>query len=160
LFIGLALISIDLIALFKKKTLVSKYVWVAFAGTLMWTGFWLLFYTLPRNTLPLVYISFIFLITASIVLAVHYLVFHNKKVKVFAGNPLFKYIAIAGVLDGVGNAAVSFAYTSNPVLTPLSLAAVAPIVILLSFVFLRERFNKREIIGLVLIVAALVFALL
>ncbi len=134
----------------KDKSRISRYVIFTFVGVLIWVFMWILFYTI-NTSLPLLYYGILQLF--AFVFCIPIALFHNKKkgISYYLKGKQTKYILIAGVLTGVATAMFSFAYKFNALLTPFVGQLGVPLVILFSVVFLMERPQKMEIIGLILL---------
>ena len=132
------------------KARFSKYVAFTLIALLLWVFMWLLFYTI-NTSFPLFYYailqSFAFLFCLPVAF------FHNKhkSISYYISDKKFKYIALAGMFNGVATVVFSFAYKFNAVLTPFVAQLGIPIVVIASFLLLRERVKKLELTGIILI---------
>lgn len=61
----------------------------------------------------------------------------------------------AGLLNGSATAVFAYAYTVNPILSPLVITIVSPLVVIMSFMLLKERFSLIEAVGIAIVIAAL-----
>lgn len=139
--------------LFNKhgKTRFSKYMIFTLIAVLTWVFMWILFYTI-NTSFPLLYYSvlqsFAFLFSLPVALLQN----RHKSLNFYLSDKKFKYIALAGILNGVATVAFSFAYRFNAILTPFVAQLGIPIVVIASFLFLGERSRKFGWIGITLII--------
>lgn len=132
------------------KTRFSKYVVFTLMAVLLWVFMWVLFYTINTN-LPLLYYAILQSFAFLFCLPVAFFQNKNKSIIYYLSDKKFKYIALAGILNGVATVVFSFAYKFNAVLTPFVAQLGIPIVIIASFLLLGERVKKLGFIGITLI---------
>lgn len=128
----------------------SIYIILTFAGVMLWVFIWVLFYTINTNY-PLsdyaVLQSFAFLFSLPIAF-----ILREKKVKEEKYGEKMKFILLAGLMNGVATGVFSFAYKFNAVLTPFVSQLGIPLVLIFSFLLLKERMKRQELLGVILIV--------
>ncbi|MGC8533355.1 MAG: EamA family transporter [Candidatus Parvarchaeum sp.] len=132
------------------KARFSKYVVFTLIAVLLWVFMWVLFYTINTN-LPLLYYSILQSFAFVFCLPVAFLQNRHKSITYYISDKKFKYIALAGILNGVATVVFSFAYKFNAVLTPFVAQLGIPIVVAASFLILGERAKKFGLIGITLI---------
>ncbi len=128
----------------------SKYVIFALIAVLIWVFMWVIFYTI-NTSFPLIYYAVLQSFSFAFCLPVAFLQNRHKSIKYYVSGEKFHYIAFAGVLNGVATVVFSFAYKYNALLTPFIAQLAIPIVIVVSFLFFRERPKKFSLIGIILI---------
>ncbi|EFD92890.1 MAG: hypothetical protein BJBARM5_0398 [Candidatus Parvarchaeum acidophilus ARMAN-5] len=132
------------------KSRFSKYIILAFIGTLLWVFMWVLFYTINTNY-PLSYYAVIQSFAFLFCLPVTWLI-ADKKVKKEKYGEKMKFIVVAGLMNGIASGIFSFAYKFNALLTPFIVQLTVPLVLILSFLLLKERLKKLELVGVILII--------
>jgi drug/metabolite transporter (DMT)-like permease len=132
------------------KARFSKYVVFTLIAVLLWVFMWVLFYTI-NTSLPLLYYAI--LQTFAFLFCLPVALFQNKHKSIiyYISDKKFKYIALAGILNGIATVVFSFAYKFNAILTPFVAQLGVPIVIIISFLFLGDRVKKLGLIGITLI---------
>lgn len=55
-------------------------------------------------------------------------------------------------MNGIASGIFSFAYKFNALLTPFIVQLTVPLVLILSFLLLKERLKKLELVGVILII--------
>ena len=133
------------------KARFSKYVVFTLIAVFVWVFMWVLFYTI-NTSFPLLYYavlqSFAFLFCLPVALLQN----KHKSIRYYLSDKKFKYIVLAGILNGVATATFSFAYKFNAILTPFVAQLCVPIVVIASFLFLKDRTKKFGLIGITLII--------
>ena len=132
------------------KTRFSKYVIFTLIAVLLWVFMWLLFYTI-NTSVPLLYYAILQSFSFLFCLPVAFLQNRHKSIIYYISDKKLKYIVLAGILNGVATVVFSFAYKFNAVLTPFVAQLGIPIVVIASFLLLRERVKKLELTGIILI---------
>ena len=132
------------------KTRFSRYVVFTLIAVLLWVFMWVIFYTINTN-LPLLYYAILQSFAFLFCLPVAFFQNRHKSISYYISEKKFKYIVLAGILNGVATVVFSFAYKFNAVLTPFVAQLGIPIVIIASFLFLGERAKKLGLIGITLI---------
>jgi Triose-phosphate Transporter family. len=134
----------------EGKARFSKYVVFTLIAVLLWVFMWVLFYTI-NTSLPLLYYAI--LQTFAFLFCLPVALFQNKHKSIiyYISDKKFKYIALAGILNGIATVVFSFAYKFNAILTPFVAQLGVPIVIIISFLFLGDRVKKLGLIGITLI---------
>ncbi len=117
-----------------------------------WTFMWLLFYTLPRQQSPIVYYWALSGVSLAAALVYSHL---NKNKNTTKIRHMSRSTLFAGILNGSATAVFAYAYTINPVLSPLVITLVSPIIVIMSLIFLKEKFSAKEAIGILVVIAAL-----
>lgn len=158
LFLGVVLLTLKQDA-HKQKLRFSKYIFLAIAGTISWIGMWLVFYQLPQSESAMFYYFLVTIVSLLIGILIVYIKSRPVRIKKYELREL-RGPLLAGGFNGAGTAAFAYAYTANPVTSSIIVIAEIPIVVILSFLFLRERFNKLEFSGIVLILTALLLFVL
>ena len=94
------------------KARFSKYVVFTLIAVLLWVFMWVLFYTINTN-LPLLYYAILQSFAFLFCLPVAFLQNKNKSIIYYISDKKFKYIVLAGILNGVATVVFSFAYKFN-----------------------------------------------
>jgi len=128
----------------------SKYVVFTLMAVLLWVFMWVLFYTI-NTSFPLLYYAILQSFAFLFCLPVALLQNKHKSIIYYLSDKKFKYIALAGMLNGVATVVFSFAYKFNAVLTPFVAQLGIPIVIVTSFLLFGERTKKLGLMGITLI---------
>ncbi len=131
------------------KARFSKYVVFTFIAVLLWVFMWVIFYTI-NTSFPLLYYAILQTFAFVFCLPVAFLQNKHKSIIYYMSEKKLKYIALAGILNGVATVVFSFAYKFNAILTPFVGQLGIPIVIIASFLLLGERVKKRGLIGIAL----------
>lgn len=132
------------------KARFSKYVVFTLIAVLLWVFMWVLFYTI-NTSLPLLYYAILQTFAFIFCLPIAFFQNRHKSIIYYMSDKKFKYIALAGLLNGVATVVFSFAYKFNAILTPFVGQLGIPIVIIASFLLLGERVKKLGLIGITLI---------
>ena len=133
------------------ETRFSKYVVFTLIAVLLWVFMWVIFYTINTN-LPLLYYAILQTFAFLFCLPVAFLHNRHKSIVYYISDKKFKYIVLAGILNGVATVVFSFAYKFNAILTPFVGQLGIPIVIIASFLLLGERVKKLGLTGITLII--------
>ncbi|MCL4376749.1 EamA family transporter [Candidatus Parvarchaeota archaeon] len=132
------------------KARFSKYVVFTLIAVLLWVFMWVLFYTI-NTSLPLLYYAILQTFAFIFCLPIAFFQNKHKSIIYYMSDKKFKYIVLAGLLNGVATVVFSFAYKFNAILTPFVGQLGIPIVIIASFLLLGERVKKLGLIGITLI---------
>ncbi|MGC8630073.1 MAG: EamA family transporter [Thermoplasmata archaeon] len=147
----------------------SKFSWltlVALLGNLLWVLMWLIFDSTITKNSNLSFIYFGILMTFS---ALFGIIFSRIK-KVEDRSEIFnkdkkdwfmvEIIVLLGLFNGIGTVLFSFAYVISPVLTPLLTELMVVGIVLLSFIWLKERLSSLQTFGIITICIALILFLI
>lgn len=142
-----------------------KFSWfnlLALIGNLLWVFMWLIFDSTITNNSSLSYLYFGMLMAFSALFGILYSVLINKEVrsksiiKEDKKKHMRDIIVILGIFNGFGTVLFSFAYVINPVLTPLLTELMIVGIVLLSFIWLKERLSSLQAFGIITICTALI----
>ncbi|MGC8516371.1 MAG: EamA family transporter [Candidatus Acidifodinimicrobium sp.] len=154
MFAGIVLLSISNV----KGMKVSKYVFFALVANILWVIMWLIFYsTIPPGLSPLVYYSWLSIFTAffSVLFSITLRTRGRDVVHYFRSKDIIIPVAFAGFFNGFGTVLFSLAYIFNSAYSPLISEISLPALVILSFIFLKERLKFTQIIGVFTVISSI-----
>lgn len=161
--IAVALIGIFLMSmnLSKDRNKISKFVWLALLGNLLWVLMWIIFDSTLSNNYQLSYSYFEFLMLFSAITGIILSIALKPKFKhKNKGKPNNKLkittTALLGLFNGLGTLIFSFLYAIQPALTPLFTTATVIVIVTLSFFWIKEKLSIVKIIGGIIIGVAFI----
>jgi drug/metabolite transporter (DMT)-like permease len=155
IFIGLFLSTLDLQALKKGKLTLSKGIVFAFIAMICW-GIGYTFIKIPIREIgwfwPNAFIGFMF--------PFFYLFIRFKKIRIVSPNQnkVFILLIICSLLYSIGGTAFNYALSKglSSIVAPIS-AAYPALLVLLVFIFLKDKITKQQIFGIITTILGIVF---
>ncbi len=155
---AIMLIGVVLMSITDLKNLkISIYVFLALIANLLWVLMWLIFYSSIASGLsPLIYYSWLTIFSAlfSIIFSVFLGVKYKSITGYFDSFRTITVMTLTGLFNGFGTVMFSLAYIINSVYSPLISELSLPSLILLSFIFLKERLKLTQIIGVMMVITS------
>ncbi len=144
----------------KRRTPALRFIAAAALATVTWSVMWVSFkyYLNPAQPLgdyaALAAFSLLWAVVASAAFVIR-----TKKRTTFEGMERgSRYVLAPGLMNGIGTVFLSAALVMAPVETPIVAMVVTPLSIVLAMAFLKERVNGYELLGIMIIIAAVVLS--
>lgn len=152
--IGVILLSVNSVTGVKA----SKYVFLALAANILWVIMWLIFYsTMPVGVSPLTYYSWLSIFAAifSILFSIPLRTKWRSIQRYFKSKDIITPVVFAGFFNGFGTVLFSLAYIFNSAYSPLISEISLPALVVISFIFLKERLRITQIIGVFTVILSI-----